>query len=132
MEKREALQYSPVALAFMGDAVYEQKAREKIILSGNRPANELHKIAVTRVCAEYQSAAAVRLVENGLLTDEEQAVLKRGRNAHGIQIPKHSTASQYRMATGLESLFGYLFLIGEKERIDELFEICWETEENQI
>ncbi|MGN1113975.1 MAG: Mini-ribonuclease 3 [Oscillospiraceae bacterium] len=130
MEKRDAMQYSPVALAFMGDAVYEQKAREKIILSGNRPANELHKIAVKKVCAEYQSAAAERLLEKDVLTDEEQAVLKRGRNANGIQIPKHSTASQYRMATGLESLFGYLFLTGEQERIDELFEVCWETDEN--
>ncbi len=130
MEKRDAMQYSPVVLAFMGDAVYEQKAREKIILSGNRPANELHKIAVKKVCAEYQSAAAERLLEKDVLTDEEQAVLKRGRNANGIQIPKHSTASQYRMATGLESLFGYLFLTGEKERIDELFEVCWETDEN--
>ena len=126
MEKRDIMQYSPLALAFMGDAVYEQKAREKIILSGNRPANDLHKLAVKRVCAEYQATAVAMLKDKQILTDEEQDILRRGRNAGGISAPKHSTVAQYRAATGLECLFGYLYLLGESERINEIFDIIWE------
>lgn len=128
MEKRDIMQYSPLALAFMGDAVYEQKVREKIILSGNRSANELHKLAVKKVCAEYQAAAVNMLIEKGILSDEEQDILRRGRNAGGISAPKHSTVAQYRLATGLECLFGYLHLLGSSERIEEIFEIIWEMD----
>lgn len=128
MEKRDIMQYSPLALAFMGDAVYEQKAREKIILSGNRSANELHKLAVKKVCAEYQAAAVNMLNENSVLTEEEHDILRRGRNAGGISAPKHSTVAQYRAATGLECLFGYLHLMGETKRIDEIFGMVWEMD----
>lgn len=125
MSKREAMQYSPLALAFMGDAVYEQKVREQLILSGNRPANALHQLSVQRVCAEYQAAAVAMLLEKDLLSDDEQDILRRGRNAGGISAPKHSTVAQYRIATGLECLFGYLFLTGQVQRIDELFSVIW-------
>ncbi len=128
MEKRDIMQYSPLALAFMGDAVYEQKAREKIILSGNRSANELHKLAVKKVCAEYQAEAVNMLNEKGVLTDEEQDILRRGRNAGGVSAPKHSTVTQYRAATGLECLFGFLYLMGSQERINEIFEMIWEMD----
>lgn len=128
MNKREAMQYSPLALAFMGDAVYEQKVRERLILSGNKPANTLHQLSVQRVCAEYQAAAVAMLLENGLLSVEEQDMLRRGRNAGGISAPKHSTVAQYRIATGLECLFGYLFLTGQIERIDEIFSAIWDMD----
>lgn len=126
MDKREAKQYSPLALAFMGDAVYEQKAREKIILSGNRSANELHRLAVKKVCAEYQAAAAERLIKSEVFSEEELEIFKRGRNAGGISAPKHSTVAQYRIATGLECLFGYLFLLKEEKRIGEIFNLIWD------
>ena len=128
MEKRDIMQYSPLALAFMGDAVYEQKAREKIILSGNRSANDLHKLAVKRVCAEYQAAAVKELLDKSVLSDDEQDILRRGRNAGGISAPKHSTVAQYRLATGLECLFGYLHLLGDNERIDEIFDLIWKMD----
>ena len=125
MEKREAMQYSPLTLAFMGDAVYEQKAREKLVLLANRPVNELHQMTVKRVCAEYQATAVEKLLTDDILTEEEQDILRRGRNAGGISAPKHSTVAQYRIATGLECLFGYLHLLGRSERIDEIFEEIW-------
>ena len=129
MEKREAMQYSPLTLAFMGDAVYEQKTRERLVLLANRPVNELHQMTVKKVCAEYQAAAVEKLLAEGMLTEEEQDILRRGRNAGGISAPKHSTVAQYRIATGLECLFGYLHLLGRSERIDEIFEVIWNIEE---
>lgn len=128
MDRREAMQYSPLTLAFMGDSVYEQLVRKKLILSANRPVNALHKLTIQRVCAEYQSAAVRMLIENNLLSEEEQEILKRGRNATGVSAPRHSTVAQYRSATGLECLFGYLFLLGQTERIDEIFNKIWESD----
>ena len=130
LEKREINQYGPLALAFLGDVIYEKLVREYIILKGNMPVSKLHSLSVKKVCAEYQ-ARAVELIREKL-TEEEQDVLRRGRNASGITAPKHSTVAEYRAATALECLFGYLHLAGRDERIEELFEIIWniETDEN--
>lgn len=128
MTEREANQYSPLALAFLGDSVYEQKVRERLILTANMPANALHKLAVERVCAEYQSKCILKIIEDEILTEREKDVFKRGRNTK-VNAPKHSTVMEYRNATGLECLFGYLYLTGEHDRIDQLFEICWEIGE---
>lgn len=130
MDRREAMQYSPLTLAFMGDSVYEQLVRKKLVLSANRPVNSLHKLTTQRVCAEYQAAAVNMLTEKELLSEEEQDILRRGRNASGVSAPKHSTVAEYRSATGLECLFGYLFLTEQHERIDELFEFIWELNED--
>ena len=130
MTAREANQYSPPALAFLGDAVYEQLVREKILLHANMPAGKLHKIAVKYVCCEFQSAAVELIFDS--LTDDEQAVYKRGRNSDGITPPKHSSAAEYRRATGLECLFGYLYLTGDTARIREIFEKIWETVEQGV
>lgn len=127
MDKRDVMQYSPLTLAFMGDSVYEQLVRKRLVMAANRPANALHKLATERVCAEYQAAAVRMLLDNNLLSDDEQDILKRGRNASGVSAPKHSTVAEYRNATGLECLFGYLFLLDEHERIDELFNKIWEA-----
>lgn len=124
MSEREAKQYSPLALAFLGDSVYEQLVREKLILAANMPANKLHKLAVERVCAEYQSACIEKLLGMEIFTEDEQDIFKRGRNTK-MNAPKHSTVQDYRNATGLECLFGYLYLTAQKQRIEELFEICW-------
>ena len=123
MTKQEANQYGSAALAFLGDAVYEKLVREMIVTRANMPAAKLHNEAVKYVCCEYQSEAVERIFDR--LSDEEQAVYKRGRNSDGISPPKHSSAQDYRRATGLECLFGYLELIGETARIREIFEmIC--------
>ena len=126
LEQRELNQYSPLALAFLGDAVYGQLVRERLLLAANRPVGQLHQLATKRVRASYQAKAVEIVIP--FLNEEEQAVLKRGRNATGTTVPKHSSAVEYRHATALESLFGYLHLKGEIERINQLFEIIWAIE----
>ncbi len=128
MTEREINQYSPLALAFMGDAVYEQLVRERLLLDANMPARKLHDLAIKRVCAEYQADAVLKLTDKEAFTEEELDILRRGRNAGGITAPKHSTVAQYRAATGLECLFGYLHLAGKTERIRELFALIWEKD----
>lgn len=124
LERREASQYSPLALAFLGDAVYEQFVRERLVLEANRPAGELHKMSVERVRAGYQ-ARGYSLLES-ILTSEELAVLKRGRNAATHTVPKSASPAEYHRATAVECLFGWLSLCGERERAEELFLILWE------
>ncbi len=112
--------YSPLALAFVGDCVYELFVRERLACGGNCPPGKLHARSVESVRCEAQSAAAERL--RSLLTEEEAAVLRRGRNANPGHRPKNAEAADYRMATALESLFGYLYLKGELSRLRTLFE----------
>ncbi len=126
MSDRDAMQYSPLSLAFIGDCVYEQFVRTRLLLLANMPASKLHKLAVKRVCAEYQAQAVRKWIDEELLDDKELEVFKRGRNSSGISAPKHSTVSEYRIATGLECLFGYLYLTGKQERLEILFNSAWE------
>lgn len=123
LEKKDVNQYSPLTLAFLGDAVYEQLVREKIVLTANMPVGKLHKEAVKKVCASFQSNA-VDLIEP-ILTEDELTIMKRGRNATSNTVPKSSNPIEYRRATSLETLFGYLHLLGNSERIVELFDIIW-------
>lgn len=118
-EKVDIRLYSPQALAFLGDAVYEILVRERIVHRANMPVNKLHLQAVEQVRASYQSKAYA--VVEPVLTEEELAALKRGRNISSIRPPKNGTMQDYRRATGLECLFGYLYLKGEIQRINELF-----------
>ena len=121
MTNDEARQYSPLTLAFVGDAVYEQLVRDELVLSANMPVRKLHSLAVAKVCAEYQSAAVRALIDAEVLSEEEQDIFRRGRNAGGITAPKHSTVADYRAATGLEALFGFLHLTGQSGRIEEIY-----------
>ncbi|MDR3553046.1 MAG: ribonuclease III domain-containing protein [Clostridia bacterium] len=120
-EKEKYRQLSPVTLAFLGDAVYELKAREQLVRQGGRPAGTLHKMTVALVRAAAQAEAAGHILP--LLTPEEQDILRRGRNASTSHVPKNASPASYRRATGLEALFGYLFLCGEQQRIDEIFDV---------
>lgn len=130
LTEREVNQYSPLALAFLGDSVYELLVRERILLAANLPAAKLHSLKVSRVCAEYQSKALEIILP--LLSQKETAIVKRGRNATGNTVPKHSSTADYRRATALECLFGYLDLMGAKERIEELFKMIWDMEKFEI
>ena len=112
---------SPGTLAFLGDAVYELYVRQMLVETANMPVNKLHGLAVERVRASFQSNAYSVIEEH--LTEEEQAIWKRGRNANSVKAPKNADPVEYRRATGLEALFGYLFLLGRKERLEELFEM---------
>lgn len=129
IEKREVNQYSPLTLAFLGDAVYSQLVREKLVLAANMPVKKLHPASVKRVRANYQARAAELI--SPMLSDDEAAVMKRGRNAscNSGSVPKSSNPVEYHKATSLEALFGYLHLLGENERIKELFEYIWENTE---
>ena len=119
MDLRLVNQYSPLALAFLGDSVYEQLVRERLVVLANMPAGKLHNLSVKYVCCEFQSQAC-EIIEPHL-SEEEGDIMRRGRNASGIAPPKHSGATEYRRATALECLFGYLHLLGRRERIEELF-----------
>ena len=118
--KNTAAGYSPLVLAYMGDAVYELMIRERIVRQGNRQVNRLHLAAVHLVKAGTQ-AAMIRLLEP-LLTPEELSVYKRGRNAHSHTTAKNASVIDYRMATGFEALVGFLWLSEQKERLQELVE----------
>lgn len=110
----------PAVLAHAGDAVYELYVRTYLSPLGFPKVNDLHKATVRAVCAPAQ-AAAFRLIEP-LLSDEEAAVYRRARNTHHARIPHGSTPAEYSAATGLEALFGWLYLSGNTARCDELFE----------
>lgn len=123
LSEKEAAAYSPNVLAFYGDCVYEQLVRRRVVLHGNTNAGRLHDLAVEQVRASYQSEA-VAVIEP-MLTEKEADILRRGRNAGGISVPKSAKPSEYRRATALEALFGYLSLSGQSERVEELFSaIC--------
>lgn len=123
LTEKQAAAYSPNVLAFYGDCVYEEFVRRRIVLEHQTNAGRLHNLAVERVRASYQSAA-VAVIEP-LLTEREADILRRGRNAGGISVPKSAKPSDYRRATALEALFGYLSLTGQNERLNELFNaIC--------
>lgn len=109
---------SPSVLAFVGDAVYGLYVRTALA-EVNRPSGELHRLSVKAVNAAAQ-ADAFSLVEP-LLDEKEISVFKRGRNFHTSSSPKSATAGQYHTATGLECLFGWLYLSGRTSRADELF-----------
>jgi ribonuclease-3 family protein len=125
---REANSYSPLTLAFLGDSVYDTLIREYLLLKANMPVAKLHSAKIKLVCAEFQSKAYDIISEE--LTEHELAVLKRGRNATGNTVPKHADAAEYRRATALECLFGYLYITGENERIRELFGFIINSELN--
>ena len=114
---------SPLTLAFVGDGVYELFIRTKILAMGNRPAGELHKIAVGYVKAKSQSTAILKILE--ALSDEETEIYKRGRNTNIHTVPKNADMNDYRQATGLEALVGYLYITGKNERLNEILEMCF-------
>lgn len=109
---------SPLTLAFVGDGVFDLFVREEIVCAANRPVKELNKLKVERVRCQAQAALYQRM--EPLLTDEEAEIFRRGRNAHTSHTPKNASSSDYHTATGVEALFGYLYLAMRFDRIREL------------
>ncbi|MBD5524641.1 MAG: ribonuclease III [Lachnospiraceae bacterium] len=107
--------YSPLTLAYIGDAIYDLVIRTIVVERGNRSANNLHKKTVTYVNARVQARMIDALEEE--LTEEEVAVYHRGRNAKSYTSAKNASIIEYRKATGLEALCGYLYLQGQQERM---------------
>lgn len=114
----KAVSYSPLVLAYIGDAVYELLIRTRVVSHGSIQVNKMHKKSASLVKAETQ-AALVKVLEPEL-TPEELAVFKRGRNAKSATMAKHATMIDYRRATGFEALVGYLFLTEQFTRMVEL------------
>ena len=118
LKETDANQYSPLVLAYLGDAVYEILIRTIVVSEGNMQVNKLHKKSSALVKAAAQAEFLMAIEED--LTEEEHAVYKRGRNAKSFSMAKNATMKDYRMATGFEALMGYLYLSGRTERMVDL------------
>ncbi|MCL2044779.1 MAG: ribonuclease III [Oscillospiraceae bacterium] len=115
---------STLGLAHIGDAVFELMVRTYLIVNGVTSAKQLHSKAVERVSAKAQASTILRLLDE--LSEEETLIYKRGRNANVNTVPRGSTIEEYHIATGIETLIGYLYLKDERERLNALFTIIME------
>lgn len=118
LDKNRAFNLNPVVLAFVGDAVYSLFVREKLVFSSDYKTGELNKLAVGEVCAPAQAKFVSEIME--LFTEEELSVFKRGRNAKKPTKSKSATIAEYNASTGFEAVLGYLYLIGDNERLNFL------------
>ena len=126
MTENELQAMSAVALAHMGDAVFEILVRGWLCTQGKATGKNLHRATIEIVCAESQARRAEKILP--LLTEAEQGVFRRGRNAHLHRIPDHASRAQYGAATALECLLGWLYLQDRQDRINELFSVMMEGE----
>lgn len=120
-EKNAPDSLSPLALAFIGDTVFDMLVRRELVTGTSRPVRELHKMATEKVCASAQAGSMKKIMP--YLDEHEEEIFKRGRNAHPGSVPKNQSGADYHYATGLECLFGWLYLSGKTERIEELYKI---------
>ncbi|MBQ9115478.1 MAG: ribonuclease III [Clostridia bacterium] len=115
---------SGAVLAYLGDAVIELTVRRALIEKGSGDVGEMNKVADGYVRATAQSLAVDKILP--MLTEDETAIYKRGRNTHSHTVPKSAKVSDYRKATGMEALFGALYLEGKQERIEEIFRAAYD------
>ena len=127
LENRDIKTYSPLALAYIGDGIYELFIRTIVISEGNCQPEKLHKKSSNLVKAEKQSQMMAAI--EPVLTEEELAVYKRGRNARSYTMAKNASMSDYRRATGFEALMGYLYLTDQMNRMIDLIKIGLEAED---
>lgn len=127
LEEQDLRTYSPLTLAYIGDAIFELVVRTVLVERKNTQAEKLHKAATKIVKAETQALMIEALKDE--LTEEEMAVYKRGRNAKAVTRAKNATMSEYRRATGFEALMGYLYLKGDIERMIKLIHLGVEKAE---
>lgn len=123
-DKQELLNMSSLGLAYLGDSVYEVMVRSWLCLHGKLTPGKLHRAALDYVAAPRQAAMLEKL--QPFLTEEEERIYKRGRNANPHNHARGATRREYQIATGLESLFGWLYLQGRTQRLNELFDIMME------
>ena len=112
---------SNLGLAYLGDAVFETMVRTYLCMSGNVASGRLHKAALAFVAAPAQAKMAEKILPQ--LTEEEVAVFRRGRNTKPHSVPRGAKRGEYQTATALEALFGWLYLQGQTERLNELFDL---------
>ena len=125
MEKRQVDAITNLGLAHVGDGVYELLVRSYLCLRGDVTVKRLHKDTVELVKAPAQAALVEKILP--LLTEEEQAYYRRGKNSHTHAAPKSASPKEYAKATGLETLFGALYLLGRRERLNHLFALMMEV-----
>jgi len=124
----EKINLSVQCLAYLGDAVFELHVRQMLLANGSRPINTINREARKYVSAKAQSVMYHQLEK--YLSEDEIAIMKRGRNLHSNSKARNAATVEYRHATGLETLFGYLHAKGWHERLEELFKICIEIGED--
>lgn len=112
---------NPLVLAYIGDSVFEIYVRTKVVNDGLLKTNKLHKLSTEFVKAKAQAEALVRITEN--LTEDELNIVRRGKNANSNTIPKNADVADYKKATALEALIGYLFLSDKIERLNEIIDL---------
>ncbi|WJV18836.1 ribonuclease III domain-containing protein [Rossellomorea marisflavi] len=125
-EHINAKQMNPLALAYMGDAVYETYVRQLLLTKGRVKPNQLHRAATSYVSAKSQAAILKWMFEEELLSEEEVLVVKRGRNAKSGTTPKNTDVQTYKHSTAFEALLGFLFLQNRIERLEELITLIFE------
>lgn len=130
MGREELLALSSLGLAHLGDGVFEVMVRAWLCLHGKAKAKDLHRATVKYVSAPAQAAAMERL--RPYLTQEEEDVFRRGRNTAPHSVPKAASRGEYQTATGLEALFGWLYLQGRTDRLNELFALVMDREEPEV
>ena len=124
LSKPEIDAISNLGLAHMGDCVFEILCRAYLCARGEKTVDRLHRDTIAMVKAPAQAQFADRMLP--LLTEEERSYYRRGKNAHVHAVPRGATPAEYAKATGVEALFGYLYLSGRKERANELFQLVME------
>lgn len=115
-------QLNSLALAYMGDAIYETYVRRHLLYSGKVRPNQLHRTGTTYVSAKAQSRILFQMIDDQLLDEEELAVVMRGRNAKSGTVPKNTDVQTYHYSTAFEALMGYLYLTGKIVRLEELIQ----------
>ena len=128
LEEDDIRAISSIGLAHLGDAVYELLVRSWLCAHGKATGKGLHRATIELVCAQAQAMRGERILP--LLTEEELAVYKRGRNAHVHTVPHSASRADYLKATALECLLGWLYLRGEKDRINQLFAVMMEEDDH--
>jgi ribonuclease-3 family protein len=123
-KKVDAKQLNSLALAYMGDAVYETYIRHHLLKSGKIRPNQLHRDATSYVSAKSQAHLLHQLMEQDFFSEEEEAVIRRGRNAKSGTVPKNTDVQTYRYSTAFEALIGYLYLLDYTERMEDIVFTC--------
>lgn len=122
---------SPLALAYLGDALMSVKAREYVLSQGITKPQEFQKATIRFVSAKAQASFLAVMLSEEFLNEDELLVFKRGRNARSLTIPKNTDMMTYKLSTGFEALWGYLYLDNQLERIEELWQFILKVRESQ-
>jgi ribonuclease-3 family protein len=130
-EVKDFKQLNGLALAYIGDAVYELFVRHHLLAHGAVKPNQLHNLAKTYVCAKAQANALQFLMKNEKLSEEEMAIVRRGRNAKSMSVPKNTDVQTYRYSTAFEALIGYHFLNNNSDRLEEIIRYVFTLHKNE-